>query len=699
MDLERERGGNGQLGFIYCLKINMENIWLKKQWGLLVGSLIVAQLFLLAECSVMTQSIPAGSISSQDLTASPRLKLHILDDHVVMDNGIVKVTLSTPKGLITGIQYNGIENLLAYNKESNRGYWDVIWSLPNSRSVFDQLDGTSFRVIKEDENQIELSFTKTWNSSLSGSQIPLNIDKRFIMLRGRPGFYSYAILERLGGWPDLNLDEGRISFKLQQKLFDYMAISDERQRVMPTERDRVTGKVLDYREAVLLTNSENPKLKGEVDDKYQYSSNSKDDRVHGWICSDPATGFWVITPSDEFRVGGPLKQELTSHVGPTSLAMFFSNHYVGQTMGLKFRNGEPWKKVLGPVFIYLNSVSANEDPLTLWHYAKQQMLIEKENWPYNFPLSEDYPHADQRAVVSGRLLIRDKYVNKELKAASSAYVGLAAPGDAGSWQTENKGYQFWTQANADGYFLIKGVRAGNYNLYAWVPGILGDYKYDTYVDVTPGYEIKLGTLVYDPPRIGPTLWEIGIPDRTAAEFYVPDPKPTLTNRLYVNHKEKYRQYGLWTRYTDLYPDQDLVYTVGVSKYQTDWFFAHVTRNVGNKTYESTTWKILFDLQNVNRARTYTLQLALASANAAELQVRINNPDAVRPHFTTGLIGRDNAIARHGIHGFYWFYSVGVPGFRLRNGRNTIYLRQSRGSNPFRGIMYDYIRLEGPPNTN
>ncbi|KAA8531471.1 hypothetical protein F0562_006176 [Nyssa sinensis] len=532
-----------------------------------------------------------------------------------MDNGIVKVTLSTPKGLLTGIQYNGIENLLAYNKESNRG-----------------LDGTSFRVIKEDENQIELSFTKTWNSSLSGSQIPLNIDKRFIMLHGQPGFYSYAILERLEGWPDLNLDQGRISFKLQQKLFDYMAISDERQRVMPTERDRVTGKVLDYREAVLLTNPANPKLKGEVDDKYQYSSNNKDNRVHGWICSDPATGFWVITPSDEFRVGGLLKQELTSHVGPNQL-------------------------------------------------------------------SEDYPHADRRGVVSGRLLIRDKYINKELKAASSAYVGLAAPGDAGSWQTENKDYQFWTQANADGYFLIKGVRAGNYNLYAWVPGILGDYKYDTYVDVTPGHEIKLGTRVYDPPRIGPTLWEIGIPDRTAAEFYVPDPKPTLTNRLYVNHKEKYRQYGLWKRYTDLYPDQDLVYTVGVSKYQTDWFFAHVTRNIGNKTYESTTWKILFDIQNVKRARTYTLRLALASANAAELQVRINNPHGVRPHFTTGLIGRDNAIARHGIHGFYWFYSVGVPGFRLRNGRNTIYLRQSRGSNPFRGIMYDYIRLEGPPNTN
>lgn len=29
----------------------------------------------------------------------------------------------------------------------------------------------------------------------------------------------------------------------------------------------------------------------------------------------------MITPSDEFRAGGPLKQDLTSHVGPTVLSV------------------------------------------------------------------------------------------------------------------------------------------------------------------------------------------------------------------------------------------------------------------------------------------------------------------------------------------------------------------------------------------
>lgn len=53
----------------------------------------------------------------------------------------------------------------------------------------------------------------------------------------------------------------------------------------------------------------------------------------------------------------------------------------------------------------------------------------------------------------------------------------------------------------------------------------------------PGEQIQIGNLVYDPPRNGRTVWEIGIPDRTAAEFYVPDPAPGLTTKLYINHNQ------------------------------------------------------------------------------------------------------------------------------------------------------------------
>lgn len=42
---------------------------------------------------------------------------------------------------------------------------------------------------------------------------------------------------------------------------------------------------------------------------------NKNDKVHGRISSNPAIGLWMITSRNEFRVSGPVKQGLTSHIG------------------------------------------------------------------------------------------------------------------------------------------------------------------------------------------------------------------------------------------------------------------------------------------------------------------------------------------------------------------------------------------------
>eukprot|EP01018_Ginkgo_biloba_P036808 Gb_00786 [translate_table: standard] len=196
------------------------------------------------------------------------VQLEIQERHVVMDNGIVKLTLSKPEGIVTGIQYGGLDNLLEIrNEEVNRGYWDLYWSEPGGPGIFDIIKGTEFNVIIADENQVEVSFTRTWDPSLKGSLVPLNIDKRFILLRGCSGFYTYAIYERPEGWPDFDLSETRVAFKLRKDKFHYMAIADNRQRIMPMPDDRLPGRCqqLAYAEAVLLTNPINPDLKGEKD--------------------------------------------------------------------------------------------------------------------------------------------------------------------------------------------------------------------------------------------------------------------------------------------------------------------------------------------------------------------------------------------------------------------------------------------------
>ncbi|GAA0165683.1 lyase [Lithospermum erythrorhizon] len=258
-----------------------------------------------------------------------------------------------------------------------------------------------------------------------------------------------------------------------------------------------------------------------------------------------------------------------------------------------------------------------------------------------------------------------------------------------------QGYQFWVQTDAQGGFRISNIVPGTYNVYAWVPGVIGDYKNDQNIEIKGGSNINLGELVFNPPRSGPTVWEIGIPDRTAAEFFIPDPAKGLSNSLFNGHPEKWRQYGLWDRYTDLYPNGDLVYNIGTSDYKKDWFFAHLNRRVGDK-YVPTTWQIKFPITNANGA--YTLRIALASVTYAQLQVMVNDPNKAQPIFSTNSYnsgGRDNAIARHGIHGLYWLFEANIPAGIFVNGINTIFIKQQTAGAPFNGVMYDYLRLEGP----
>lgn len=77
-----------------------------------------------------------------------------------------------------------------------------------------------------------------------------------------------------------------------------------------------------------------------------------------------------------------------------------------------------------------------------------------------------------------------------------------------------------------------------------------------------------------------------------------------------------------------------------------------------------------------------------------MKIRVNDANASQL-FTSGLIGRDNSIARHGIHGLYWLFNVEVAGSKLVEGENTLFLTQPRSTSPFQGIMYDYIRFEAP----
>ncbi|KAL8112828.1 hypothetical protein AgCh_020216 [Apium graveolens] len=575
-----------------------------------------------------------------------------LENKVLLDNGLVKLTILKPQGILAGIKYGGMENLLDLKSgETGRG-----------------LKGSVYGTIHSSNDKVEVSFKSTYSASTSGIRLPLTFDLRYILRSGDSGFYCYGIYERPPGCRAFDLAQTRMVFKLQRERFHYMAITDEKQRIMPMpeDMDDKRSKQLIVPESRLLTNPINPDLKGEVDDKYQYSMDNKDAGVHGWISSGPIIGFWVIFPSQEFRNGGPTKQNLTVHTGPNCLAMFHGTHYIGNDILAHFEEGETWRKVFGPFFVYLNSTLDVSKAYNLWSDAKKQRLFQESEWPY---------------------------VSDSLVPAQKAYVGLSTARTEGSWQTESKEYQFWVPTDSNGKFTIKNVIPGIYALHGWVPGFIGDYLDQKLVTVTAGSETQLENLIYAPHRDGPTIWEIGYPDRTALGYYVPDVNPMYVNKLFLHSTEKYRQYGLWDRYTDMHPESDQAFTVGINDPKKDWFFAHVDRRVGEKYYPST-WRIKFNLKSVTTG-IYKLRLATASVNRSDLEVHVNHRDNHHQVFQVQMLGMDNAVCRHGIHGLYRLFDIDISSELLTIGDNFILLTQAREGDALCGVLYDYLRLEAP----
>jgi rhamnogalacturonan endolyase len=117
------------------------------------------------------------------------------------------------------------------------------------------------------------------------------------------------------------------------------------------------------------------------------------------------------------------------------------------------------------------------------------------------------------------------------------------------------------------------------------------------------------------------------------------------------------------------------------------------RKVGgnNNNVVPTTRRIRFSLDRVVTGGTYTLRVALAAAHMSRIQVHVNGGAL----FSSTEFGDGNAMARHGIHGAQRDLEIPIRGYLLNRGQNVISITQPRAFSIFFGVMYDYVRLEGP----
>jgi len=615
-----------------------------------------------------------------------------------MDNGMIKVRISKVTGDLVSFRYKDMELFEANRPEdfipektgdeppnnpnwrsptitgSQHGYWShdvmgVKGSAPSIPSVTINPANNGGAIA-----EISLKAISKGRKMGTGPGAPkdgnmaVDIEIRYTLERGATGVYTYCIFNHPANYPAGQMVEARYCVKLAS-FFDWMSIAKDVDHRYPKDLDE--------------------------GDKYVYTANQTDNPAFGWSSTTKKVGLFFINPSMEYMSGGPTKMELMGHrntdavAAPCVLNYWRSSHYGGAEVNIA--EGEQWQKVVGPFLIYAN---AGETPKAIYDDARLQAAKEKSKWPFAWVDGTDYPKAKDRATVEGKLVLNDI---KKMPAFKNLQVGLTAdeyvsprtepgPKVMTNWQRDAKFYQFWAKGNADGGFEIEKVRPGNYTLYAFTDGVLGEFV-KTGVVVEKGKRLDLGKLEWKPLRNGRQLWEIGIPNRNASEFMGADNRRDPTVSL---------------KYATLFPD-DVNYIIGKSDYSKDWYFQHVPHSIDPEAKplpfrgvsgkgRATPYTISFDLPSAPAGKAI-FRIAICGTGTSTAAIEVNGKSAGK---LEGL-RPDGVITRHGSQGIWYEKAVEFDASLMMKGVNTLKIIVPEGS-PNNGLVYDYIRLELADNS-
>lgn len=608
-----------------------------------------------------------------------------LGSTVVMNNGIVKATIQKSSGFITSLIYNGIE-LINGGFQGGMLYWT--WNMPN----FQEPTGCTYTLTVDPHTNnfsyAEIKLHMSWNGTPSTAA--MDVDIYFSLPKGASGIYASATLSHPSSYPDLPGGEWRMAGYPNPR-FDWMSVDSLRNRIMPSGADLNASLAVAGAppEVTLLTTGI---YKNNYECKYDYSADFGVTDVWGWSSTADNVGLWITAPSKEYYPGGPMKRELMCHTTPVILNMLGGTHY-GMGDQTDVAAGETWQKTYGPFLIYCNKVDqgTSDAPHVLWNNARTQAKAEQAAWPYSWYTNPNYVQENNRGTVTGKLII-----NEPGASAANMWVGLAKmpPGstNVNDFQRWSKNYQFWVKTDDSGRFTIPHVLPDTYNLYAFGPGAAGQMTRTSFVTVTPGSTVSLDTVQWTPFRLAPTVWEIGVPDRSAAEFK--HGADWWTSNIFPDPR-----WGKFMNYNDEFPN-DVNFTIGQSNPSTDWNFVMPY----DKSVQSTSpkWTVNFNIPVAPVAGTNaSVYVAAAAGFSAALILNVNDSNITVP--TTGILFSDpsDAMIRKGIHGAFSEIRFTFPANLLKVGDNHIsFTLRTTGGSTAGDIMFDYLRLEAniPPCT-
>jgi len=677
-------------------------------------------------------------------------------DSWTLDNGIVKFTILKRNGNLSSLVYHGVEVL-------TRGqYWEQVPAgTVTARITIDpatnggeraevSVKGVNPGTDEAPDNNATLR-TPGAAAAPGGPAGPrpaagaprgsrgLDIETRYTLERGTSGFYTYAEYTHKASYPAAGEGESRFILESMNRTFDWLSVDHDRNQLMTSDADLRKGVVIHAKEQRILTSGV---YANSVEHKYSYNAIMYKLTAWGWSSTKDHIGVYFINPSNEYIGGGAEKLDLIDHMSGTLLDYWTSGHYAGGA-GNHIPTGEDWKHVVGPIFVYFNSLDSPKAPsqadldklaapsgsgmpaipqvwhdnqLALWNDAVEQSKSVKAAWPYAWVSGVDYPHKEDRATVTGQLVLNDPQAasqklphltvglaHPDYQGTGSGYQLRAGNGATVTWAHDGNYYQFWTDGTDDGRFTIANVRPGSYTLHAFADGVLGEYAHAN-ITVEAGKAVNLGKLDWQPVRYGKQLWEIGYPDRTAGKFFKGD-------------GANYWLWGWPLRYGDLFPN-DITYTIGKSDYHKDWFFEEVPHSttgawknpaakdplnqrfgwVNNPTGQqdmwrewgqgkATTWTVKFNMPKVSQGQA-VLRLALAGADGnGGLAIGVNGQPAGTIHPVA-----TNALRYNTNKGVWYQYAQKFDAALLKPGENSLTLTVPAGD-VTSGVVWDYLRLE------
>jgi rhamnogalacturonan endolyase len=536
----------------------------------------------------------------------------------------------------------------------------------------------------------------------------------YSILRGSPGFYITLILRHRKADKAMGLGEIRTNVYLSPT-FTWQSVDQERSHQWNIG-GKASGVAGAPKECYRWTSGF---AAGQFEDKYKWSAHFGEERAWGWssVTNGPVAvkgnnvGVWNVLGSAEYYIGGPLKPDL---MDAPMVNMFNSSHY---QMGMdnKFDAGEEWTKTYGPFFFYCNNIPRTvSDPskaaAALFADARAQAAAEQSAWPYKWFVNPAYAPATGRGKIKGRIVIDDRF-NPDASPAD-LWVGVARKprsiDGVIDFQQWAKPYQFWVKTDAKGNFVIPGViAADDYTLFAFGSGAAGTFQSQSLgsnapinldfptpqfsVDVRGGGTRDLGSVRWTPTRVGPTVFELGYPDRTARKFRhgddywstdtTPDPAAAIP---------------VWTgflKYRFDFPD-DPHYVVGKSRWPTDWNFIQPVVPDDHGSYAGSMSTLTFDLAAAPpKDAKASLYLALASDYLGPLIIRLNDTELTGPRGYMPYYNRSDTSIREEINGAFSDSRFAIPASLLKKGSNTITFDMRRGGYFANHAMYDYLRLE------